>query len=163
MKRNLRAEVCVGAAIFRDGRVLLLRRSPRLKSFPGMWDLPGGHVERDEGLLRALRREVWEETRLKVVVDRVYHAWNYAYPTGHEGRVPTVEIDFLCRVPRGSLPRVNLKEHVEFSWVAHDELQRYPSSRLLAPTLRCAFREVERLPLRRERANGVRAVRRGNR
>ncbi|MDD7940061.1 NUDIX domain-containing protein [Actinomycetospora lutea] len=47
--------------LVRDGRVLLgLRRADRA-SYPGVWDLPGGHVEPGESAVAAARRELREE------------------------------------------------------------------------------------------------------
>lgn len=54
-------------AIFMDEnrRVLIGNHanSPR-KPYPGAPDVPGGKVEEDETLEGAIRREIWEETRL---------------------------------------------------------------------------------------------------
>ena len=47
-------------------RVLLLKRSDYHKKFAGEWDLPGGHLQEGENLIDGLKREVFEETRLKV-------------------------------------------------------------------------------------------------
>jgi len=49
-----------------DDKVLILRRSKKVISdaSPWKWDLPGGHVEKDEAPEDALDREVWEETSL---------------------------------------------------------------------------------------------------
>ncbi|MGH2775895.1 MAG: NUDIX hydrolase [Actinomycetota bacterium] len=56
----------VGAIVVRDGHLLMVRRAqqPAL----GLWSVPGGKVERSEYLADALRREVEEETGLKVDV-----------------------------------------------------------------------------------------------
>ena len=61
---NPRPELAVSAAIFRDGRVLLVRRAqdPAI----GAWTLPGGRVELGETLVAAVTREVAEETGLTV-------------------------------------------------------------------------------------------------
>ena len=47
-------------------RVLLLKRSRYTKKYAGDWDLPGGHLKRDENLISGLKREVKEETMLDI-------------------------------------------------------------------------------------------------
>ena len=59
-----RPHLAVSAAIFRDGRVLIVRRAhPPAR---GLYTLPGGGVELGETLLEAVVREVREETALDV-------------------------------------------------------------------------------------------------
>ena len=59
-----RPYLAVSAAIFRDGRVLIVRRG-RPPSF-GVYTLPGGGVELGETLEQAVIREVREETGLDI-------------------------------------------------------------------------------------------------
>jgi ADP-ribose pyrophosphatase YjhB (NUDIX family) len=59
-------EVCVGAVIVHDGRLLLVRRGRGAGA--GLWSIPGGRVEWGETLEQATIREVAEETGLDVVV-----------------------------------------------------------------------------------------------
>src|SRR6202047_1206455 len=47
-----------------DQNVLLVRQAAGLK----LWTLPGGKVKRGESLVRALKREVMEETGLRIQV-----------------------------------------------------------------------------------------------
>jgi ADP-ribose pyrophosphatase YjhB (NUDIX family) len=47
-----------------DGSVLLVRQAVGLK----LWTLPGGKVKRGESLVKALKREVYEETGLRVLI-----------------------------------------------------------------------------------------------
>ena len=47
-------------------RVLFLKRSDYVEKHAGEWDLPGGHLKSNENLAAGLRREVEEETGLKV-------------------------------------------------------------------------------------------------
>ena len=57
--------ICPGVrAIIRDeqGRILLIRRSDN-----GAWGMPAGSMELNESILDCLKREVWEETGLKVL------------------------------------------------------------------------------------------------
>ena len=47
-------------------RVLFLKRSKDSDKYPNQWDLPGGHLKKNESLLDGLKREVLEETDLKI-------------------------------------------------------------------------------------------------
>jgi ADP-ribose pyrophosphatase YjhB (NUDIX family) len=73
-----RPELAVSAAIFRDGKVLLVRRArPPGK---GLHSLPGGRVEFGETLAEALQREVAEETGLTIRVIGLA-GWREVLPT----------------------------------------------------------------------------------
>lgn len=65
-----------------DSRVLLTRRAKHMRTFPGIWVPPGGHIEDGEGLLEAGLRELGEETGLKVNVSswHVLCLWESVYP-----------------------------------------------------------------------------------
>lgn len=49
-----------------DDYILLTRRARHMRTFPGVWVPPGGHVEDGETLLEAGLRELSEETGLKL-------------------------------------------------------------------------------------------------
>jgi len=54
----------VKAVMHRNGKVLLLKNEKG-------WDLPGGHMKKDEDILSALKREVFEETGLDIMDPKV--------------------------------------------------------------------------------------------
>ncbi len=56
----------VSSAIVVDGRVLMLKRPDRCRSFPGKWSLVAGKVEPGEDPADAAAREIMEETRIPV-------------------------------------------------------------------------------------------------
>ena len=70
-KKENKADLQVGVKILlknKDGKYLLLRRS--LKKYPeiqGRWDIVGGRINPGSTLLENLKREVKEETGLKLV------------------------------------------------------------------------------------------------
>ncbi|NMP23346.1 NUDIX hydrolase [Sulfobacillus harzensis] len=70
--------VVVGVAVIEAGRVLLLKR--RSDDFmPDVWEVPGGHVDAGETVADAVRRELWEETGLRLSAITGYLGY-YDYP-----------------------------------------------------------------------------------
>jgi 8-oxo-dGTP pyrophosphatase MutT (NUDIX family) len=62
---SARYRIAVSAVAFdRHGRVLLVQQGKKRR---GQWELPGGRVKKDESILKALVREVHEETGLTVI------------------------------------------------------------------------------------------------
>ena len=78
-----RPAVGVGGVVFDDGgRVLLVRRKHPPQA--GLWHIPGGRLEAGETLAACCRREVWEETGIKIqpgpilaVADRAIEGFHY--------------------------------------------------------------------------------------
>lgn len=58
-----------GAAILRDGRLLLVQR--RRMPEAGHWGLPGGKVDPYETVPDAVAREIFEELGLRIVADHL--------------------------------------------------------------------------------------------
>lgn len=74
-------------------RVLLIQRAG--DPFKGRWALPGGFVEENERLVDAAKRELQEETGLRI------NDLEQLYTSGDPGRDPrgwTVSVVFLARV-----------------------------------------------------------------
>ena len=61
--------VCVDGVCVRDGKILLLKRN--VEPFKGCWHVVEGHVDENETLKEALKRELKEETNLDVEVGKI--------------------------------------------------------------------------------------------
>src|SRR6516162_9632623 len=74
-------------------RVLLIRR--KHEPFAGMWAIPGGFVDMDEGLETAARRELYEETRVRAA--RLVQVHTFGDPK-RDPRGRTISVVYLARV-----------------------------------------------------------------
>jgi 8-oxo-dGTP diphosphatase len=112
-----RPQLAVSGAIFRDGKVLLVRRarSPGL----GFYSFPGGRVEFGESLHTALHREVDEETGLRIEILGLA-GWREVLPGAGGDGGHYVIMSFAARWTAGE-PVLN-DEHDDFKWLAPDRL-----------------------------------------
>ncbi len=106
-----RPQLAVSAVIFRDGKVLLLKRAK--SPGHGFWSLPGGRVEFGESLHVALAREVDEEAGLKIDIVALA-GWREVLP-GAAGGGHYLIMSFAARWVANE-PRLN-EEHDDFKWV----------------------------------------------
>ncbi len=109
--------VGTGAAILRDGRLLLIRR--RREPEAGAWGLPGGKVDLFETAADAAAREVLEETGLAIeasellcVVDQIDRE------AGHHWFAPVYVVEAGNATPRIMEP----EKHDGLDWFALDAL-----------------------------------------
>jgi 8-oxo-dGTP diphosphatase len=109
-------QLAVSAAIFRDGKILLVRRAR--SPAKGSYSLPGGRVEFGETLHTALHREVDEETALKIEIAGLA-GWREVVP-GAGGGGHYVIMSFAARWSSGE-PVLN-DEHDDFRWQAPESL-----------------------------------------
>jgi len=110
-----RPQLAVSGAIFRDGKVLLVRRAH--SPGKGFYSFPGGRVEFGESLHTALHREVDEETGLGIEILGLA-GWREVLPEAGGGHY--VIMSFAARWTAGE-PVLN-DEHDDFRWLAPDGL-----------------------------------------
>ena len=110
-----RPQLAVSAAIFRDGRVLLVRRAR--SPGKGFYSLPGGRVEFGESLHTALHREVDEETAIKIDIVGLA-GWREVLPSPSGGGHYLI-MSFAARWK--ALEPVLNDEHDDFKWLKPEE------------------------------------------
>ena len=130
-------QLAVSAAIFRDGKILLVRRTR--SPAKGVYSLPGGRVEFGEALHTALAREIDEETALRVEIVGLA-GWREILPgTGGGGHY--LIMSFAARWTGGE-PRLN-DELDDFKWLAPDALGGLHVTDGLGQILAAAGRLIE--------------------
>ena len=99
-----------------DGEILIVKRHPKSRTDPEMWELPGGKVEKGEHFADALVREIKEETNLDVNVGDFCEAIQNDYP--HKR---TVQLMMYLDDINGSVEISD--EHTQFKWASMDEIR----------------------------------------
>jgi 8-oxo-dGTP diphosphatase len=105
-------KLVVGGFVVREGKVLLLRRSPH-EYMAGLWEIPSGGVEAGESFDEALVREFLEETGLSVRSIGAYvNRFDYAKST---------QFNYFVEVDAGEV--VLSDEHDAWGYYAPDEVE----------------------------------------
>ena len=130
-----RPALAVGAVVFREGRILLVKRgNPPAK---GVWAIPGGSVELGETLEQAAQREVLEETGIRVRAGKpVYSFESIERDKDGQVRFHYYIVDLEAEYLDGEIRAGDDAEKAQ--WVALDQLDRMdvnPKTRDLLRTL----------------------------
>ena len=114
--------VGVGAVIWREDRVLLVRRGkpPRMDE----WSLPGGAQRLGETVEQAALREIKEETNLEIKIVKLIDVVDAIFPDC-EGSIEHhyTLIDFVALAPIGEA--IAGDDVADVRWVSLDELANY--------------------------------------
>jgi len=121
------------AIIHKDGKYLIVQRSPEKKVFPSRWTVPGGGLEITDyintpkttpdawyfAIENSLKREIKEEVgleveRLKYLLDLVFIRSDNA---------PVVTLSYYCDWKSGEV-KLN-EENVNYKWVTYEEAKNY--------------------------------------
>lgn len=111
--------VVAAALIDSEGRVLMQRRPPG-KPLAGLWEFPGGKVERTESPEAALARELDEELGIAVTLSALAPAGFASEPLGDRHLLLLL---FRCMAWRGEPSGRNGQE---LAWVAPADLETLP-------------------------------------
>lgn len=129
--------VAVTVLVFRDGQMLSMRRAATEEAGPGLWEGVSGRVRAGEDPIAAARREVVEETGLRV---RVQPRPIAAYAALRRGEPMTV-IVFTADHEDGEV--VLSDEHDAHRWCDASELSELGVPVQLADAARAAWRRGE--------------------
>lgn len=108
------------ALIEKDGKYLVLKRSEKNITNKGKWQFPEGKVKFGENVLKALKREVEEETNL-VVVDAKLFGIHSSILKEARGVFRLFRTVFRCKV----IGKIKLSEdHDEYAWLNKKQTER---------------------------------------
>lgn len=131
--------IVVVALLRRDNKLFIARRADTKTTFPGCYELIGGHVDPGEVLEDALRREVREEVGVEVTVGQIVGAFTYESEDTFK-----VEICYMCELADASSePVLNPGDHSEGGWITKDQIDVFGKIDEEADMLEKAFTLID--------------------
>jgi 8-oxo-dGTP diphosphatase len=124
----------VGAVVLDDERrvLLVLRGGVPMQ---GEWSLPGGVLETGETIVEGMKREIFEETGLRVEPIRFAGVYDRILLDGKgEPQYHYVLVDHVCKVVGGTLKAGS--DVVEVKWVRESELAQYKLAEMTERVIR---------------------------
>jgi len=105
------------AFIYKDRKVLMVKRSKTITPFPMDWEIPGGKIKFGEDAEDALKRGVKEEVGMKIKNLIPYSTFSYAWKKIHQ-----IDIHYICQ-PLNDKIKLS-EEHSEYLWATKNEVKK---------------------------------------
>lgn len=121
-------ELLVRALIIRDRKILVCQTKDR-----GYFFLPGGHVEFEETMQEALKRELYEEMEAKLIVSQFIGSIENIF---EQDSVKKHEVSFVFHVDIDLREVVSKEEHISFYWLTYQE---FIEANILPPAMKDAI------------------------
>ncbi len=121
-------EPTVGALIRNDEGKILLCDSHK---WPGLYTVPGGHVELGETCEDALVREIREEVGLEIKVEELLSIQQVIYPKEFWKKAHFIFFDYLCRAEGNQTTHVDSNEIQATVWTTPEEALKMNIDRYL--------------------------------
>ena len=125
--------VIAGGIVKKDNKYLLVQETKEICK--GKWNIPAGRVEDGESVIEAAKREVFEETGIKMDVERlgfIHENYFYGDSESNFGKlIYEISFFFYMKVPNDFTPISNSfieGNHKEFlCWIdPNDDINYYP-------------------------------------
>lgn len=129
----------VGAFIFNKRGQVLLVKSPKWKK--NYWIVPGGHVEYGESISNAVKREVFEETRLKVRFKKVFAVFESIFSKDLMKKRHFVYLECFCKATSQKVV-LDGQELKSFTWALPKEALKFALESNVRKSLKILAREI---------------------
>lgn len=107
-------------------KVFLPKRADTKKFLPGVYEIPGGHIDFGEDIAEGLKREIFEELSVRIAVGDPFAAFDYTNPV--KGSHSAEIIYFATLIDPIESIRLHPEDHSGGDWFAQDELHKINNS-----------------------------------
>lgn len=106
----------VAGVIYKDNKFLIAQRNLK-KAQGGLWEFPGGKVEKGESYENALTREIKEEFNASIEVQEYIGENIHHYPEK--------DIKLLFYKARLLSEKIELLEHEDYKWITKEDKDNF--------------------------------------
>lgn len=107
-------------------KVFLPKRAETKKFLPGVYELPGGHIDFGEDIVDGLKREVMEEFGMRIAVGDPFAVFTY---TNQIKGSHSVEVIYFARFEDNIAQiRLDPEYHSEYGWFAEGDIPAVESA-----------------------------------
>ena len=102
-------------------KVFLSKRSETRKFLPGVYELPGGHIEFGEDIVKGLEREIKEELNMDVSIGDPFDVFTYTNPVK---KSHSIQVTYFAKF-LNALDDINVQvgEISDFGWFTEEEVK----------------------------------------
>lgn len=108
------------AIVVRDNKILFTKRSSKNRFEPGKWGFIGEAIKFGEGIIKALRRGIKEETDLDLKSWRLLNVYSFQFDSIDKLR-HAILIAYICKC--GGDVKIN-QESEDYCWFTIDEARK---------------------------------------
>ena len=103
-------------------KVFLPKRAKTKKFLPGVYELPGGHIDYGEDIEDGLRREIKEEFNMNIEVYEPFYVFTYLNKI--KG-THSIEVIYLAEfIDDIDSIKISPEDHSEYVWIAENEINK---------------------------------------
>lgn len=102
-------------------KVFLPKRADTKKFLPGVFEIPGGHIDYGEHIVDGLKREIQEEFEVSIEVGEPFEVFDYMNPIKGSHSVEIIYFAKLIGNPDDI--KLHADDHSEAKWFARNELE----------------------------------------
>jgi len=104
-------------------KVFLPKRASTKKFLPGLYELPGGHIDYGEDIVAGLKREIKEEFGMNAKIGDPFAAFTYLNTVKGSHSIEVIYFAVFTDPIENIF--LNTEDHSEYRWLAKDEIHRY--------------------------------------
>lgn len=103
-------------------KVFLPKRADTKRFLPGVYELPGGHIDYGEDIVAGLKREIKEEFGMEIKVGDPFTA--FTYTNDIKGSHSIEVIYFASFIDPIKNVQINPDDHSKYEWIAEKDIEK---------------------------------------